>query len=197
MTDAVTSYQGYNAEQAASHLRSALADEIRSLTELVMETARSNVRYYPNVRGHIQQSLAVLAGQVIEGKVTADYWEAWLEEYGKGSLMAGPDQNPGLVAYMNSEYWNPRRPQTTRVVRGRGRGYYKSISSTNPKYSGGSYSGENLELLAEQGKLPPEFKPTPPSFFMRNALQSNKQRILQGLQHVIDDFPYHKYFRMR
>jgi hypothetical protein len=196
MTDAVTSYQGYNAEQAASHLRSALADEIRSLTELVMETARSNVRYYPNVRGHIQQSLAVLAGQIIEGKVTADYWEAWLEEYGKGSLMAGPDQNPGLITYMNSDLWNRLRSRSNRVVVGRSFGQYKSIDGT-VKRSGGRYAGVDLEELADRGDIDPKFKPTPPSFFMRNALQANKQRILQGLQRVVDDFPYHKYFRMR
>jgi hypothetical protein len=185
---------GYDAERASSDLQKRLAVEITGLTGLVMETARSNVRYYPEVRNHLERHIIVLANEMISGQVTADYWQAWLEQFGKGSLMAGPDQNPGLVKYMSSDYWNRVRSRSVRVVVGRPMGSYKSIDGTI-RASRGGYAGVDLEELAARGDIDSKFKPSPPSFFMRIALQSNKNRILQGIAQVIEEFPYHKYFK--
>ncbi|WP_235885891.1 hypothetical protein [Paenibacillus cymbidii] len=185
---------GYDADRAARDLERKLSTEIAGLTGLVMETAKSNVKYYAEVRRHLQRHMNVLVGQMIEGEVTANYWQAWLEQFGKGSLMAGSDQNPGLVSYMNSEAWNRLRSTGKRVIVGRGRGQYKSIDGT-VRYSGGSFRGVDLEELAARGDIDKKFGPTPPTFFLRKALESNRNRILAGLARVIDDFPYHKYFR--
>jgi hypothetical protein len=185
---------GYDAVRASSDLQKRLAVEITGLTGLVMETARSNVRYYPDVRNHLERHMVVLTNEMISGQVTADYWQAWLEQFGKGSLMAGSDQNPGLITYMNSEVWNQLRSRGAKVVVGRTRGNYKGIDGTIRR-SGGGYAGVDLEELAARGDIDKKFGPTPPTFFMRVALQSNKNRILQGISRVIEEFPYHKYFK--
>jgi hypothetical protein len=185
---------GYDYERAANDLRQRLFYEARDLANLVLQTAKSNIRYYPDVRNHLTQDIAIL-GSMIAADIEADHWQAWLEQFGKGSMMAGPEQNRGLITYMNSKYWNALRSKTTRIVKGRAAGYYASISSKQPKYSGGSYRGVDLEELAERGDIDAKFKPTPPTYFLRVALQSNKARILQGFAHVLEEFPYHKYFR--
>lgn len=184
---------GYDAARAAHDLQSQLAIEITGITKLVMLTAKTNVRYYPEVRDHLQKQMTIIANQMIEGEITADYWQAWLEQFGKGSLMAGPSENLGLVTYMNSEAWNKLRSRGNKVVVGRAPGTYKSIDGT-VKRSGGSYAGVDLEELAERGDLDARYKPTPPTYFLRIALQSNRNRILQGISRVITEFPYHKYF---
>lgn len=184
---------GYDAARASVALERALETEIRGLTALVLQTAISNIRYYPEVRNHLHMQMFNLANQMIAGEVTADYWQAWLEQFGKGSLMAGPDQNMGLVKYFNSEAWNRLRSRSSRVVVGRPRGNYRSIDG-QIRTSGGSYAGVDLEELAERGDIDSKFKPTPPTFFLRKALLSNRNRILQGLARVIEEFPYHKYF---
>jgi hypothetical protein len=185
---------GYDAEGTNRDLQAALAKEINSLAELVLETARSNIRYYPEVRNHLEQHLVVVANEIISGEVTADYWQAWLEQFGKGSLMADSSENPGLIKYMNSDAWNRFRSKGSRVVVGRGKGNYKSIDGTL-RYSGGGYAGVDLEELAARGDIDKKFAPTPPTFFLRIALQSNRNRILQGIANVIQEFPYHRYFR--
>lgn len=185
---------GFDAVRAAKDLESKLAIEIAGLTGLVMETAKSNVRYYPEVRNHLERHIVTLAGQMVEGRVTADYWQAWLEQFGKGSLMADGNENPGLDAYMRSETWNTLRSPVLRKIVGRRYGEYRSIDGTIQR-SGGSYAGVDLEDLAAQGKIDRSYGPTPPTFFLRVALRANKRRILEGIQSVIDHFPYHKYFK--
>lgn len=187
---------GYDAERATYDLQRSLAVEITGLTKLVLLTAKSNVRYYPEVRNHLKMEMTNLANKMIEGEITADYWQAWLEQFGKGSLMASARENPGLITYMNSEYWNRARSKGTRVVVGRPQGTYKGIDG-EVRRSGGSYVGVDLEELAERGDIDPSYKPTPPTFFLRVALQSNKNRILEGISEVISNFPYHKYFIQR
>lgn len=185
---------GYDAVRASNDLQNKLTVEITGLIGLVMETARSNVRYYPDVRNHLERHMIVLANEMISGEVTADYWQAWLEQFGKGSLMADSSQNPGLTNYMSSDAWNRLRPSGSRVVVGRTKGNYKSIEG-KLQYSGGGYAGVDLEELAARGDIDKKFGPTPPTFFMRIALQSNKNRIMQGIARVIEEFPYHKYFK--
>ena len=185
---------GYDHVQAEIDLRRALMKEAEELADLVMRTAASNIRYYPDVRNRLAKDIYALGQDLIVADITADHWQAWLEQFGKGSLMAGPDENPGLIKYMNSELWNRLRSKSTRIVVGRPPGRYKSIDG-KIRISRGRYAGVDLEELAERGDIDARFKPTPPTFFLRKALQSNRNRILQGLQRVIETFPYHKYFR--
>ncbi|MCY9593724.1 hypothetical protein PC41400_21595 [Paenibacillus chitinolyticus] len=192
MTDG---YKGFNAEKASRDMETALSVQIAGLCGLVLQTAKSNVRYYPEVRNHLERQIFVLAHEMIAGEVTVDYWQAWLEQFGKGSKMAGSSENPGLTSYMNSDLWNRLRPSGSRVVVGRKKGNYRSIDGT-VRLSGGSYAGVDLEELAARGDIDSSYGPTPPSYFLRAALQANRNRILQGLQEVIEGFPYHKYFEM-
>jgi len=185
---------GYDHQKASNDLQNALLKEISELTDLILNTAKSNVRYYPDVRNHLTKQLSVIANQMMTGEVTADYWQAFLEQFGKGSLMAGESENPGLRAYMNSEYWNEYRSRSNRVVVSRRAGRYKSIDGTY-KISNSRMPGVDLEELAERGDIDRKFLPTPPTFFMRVALESNRNRILQGFQRVIETFPYQYYFR--
>lgn len=189
-------YYGYNANVAERDLRKALLSEIIALADLVVETAKGSVRYYPEVRNHVRLHMETLASDMFSMSITADYWQSWLEQFGKGSLMAGPGENPGLSRYMRSELWNKHRSNSSRAVAGRGRGKYKAMDGSM-RESGGSYAGVDLEELAARGEIDKSFGPTPPTFFLRIALQSNRQRILEGLQSVINNFPYHRYFRMR
>ncbi|OKP95388.1 hypothetical protein A3849_26250 [Paenibacillus sp. P46E] len=184
---------GYDAARASRELESKLAVEITGLAKLVLLTAKGGIRYYPAVRDKIEMNMFVLANKMIQGDITADYWQAWLEQFGKGSLMADSSQNPGLVTYMNSDAWNRLRSRDRKVVVGRGQGNYKSIDGTM-RFSGGGYAGVDLEELAERGDIDPKFKPTPPTYFLRIAIQSNRARILEGLSEVITNFPYHRYF---
>jgi hypothetical protein len=185
---------GYDTLRAAKDLENKLAIEITGLTKLILLTAKGGIRYYPAVRDKLQMEMFVLANQMISGDITADYWQAWLEQFGKGSLMADASQNPGLVTYMNSDAWNRLRSRSSKIVVGRGQGNYKSIDGTM-RFSGGCYAGVDLEELAERGDIDPKFKPTPPSYFLRIAIQSNRDRILQGVARVLEEFPYHKYFK--
>ncbi|MCR8633490.1 hypothetical protein [Paenibacillus radicis (ex Xue et al. 2023)] len=184
---------GYDAERAARDLENLLAKEAAGLIGLVLETAKSNVRHYPEVKNHLERSIFMLANKIIVGEVQADFWEAWLEQFGKGSLMAGANENPGLQQYMTSPLWNQLRSKGHKVVVGRTKGEYTSIDGT-VRRSGGSYAGVDLEELAARRDIDRRFGPTPPTFFLRVALQANKNRILTGLQAIITNFPYHKYF---
>jgi len=185
---------GFDAERASHDLQTELAVEIGELTKLVLDTASANIRYYPDVRNHLKQQLTVIANEMIAGEVTADYWQAWLEQFGKGSLMASTNENPGLTAYQNSEFWNTYRSRSRRVVVSRRAGRYKALDGTI-KISRSKLPGVDLEELAERGDIDKKFGPTPPTFFLRQALLSNKNRIMQGIGRVIQDFPYHRYFR--
>lgn len=185
---------GYDAERAARDLEYKLAVEITGMTKIIMLTAKSGIRYYPAVREHLQMHMTVLANQMVSGEITADFWQAWLEQFGKGSQMADASQNPGLIKYMNSDAWNRLRSKGSRVIVGRARGKYRAIDGTI-KESKGGYAGVDLEELAERGDIDPSFKATPPTYFMRIALESNRDRILSGISRVITDFPYHRYFR--
>ncbi|MFT9367014.1 hypothetical protein [Paenibacillus polymyxa] len=185
---------GYDAARAAKDLENKLAVEITGLTKLVMLTAKSGIRYYPAVRDHLEMHMFVLANQIISGDITAHCWQAWLEQFGKGSKMADSSQNPGLITYMNSEAWNRLRSKGDRIIVGRSRGKYRAIDGTM-KESGGGYAGVDLEELAERGDIDPSFRATPPTYFLRIAIQSNRKRILDGISRVITQFPYHKYFK--
>lgn len=185
---------GFDAAGAEAALTKRLTAEVIELTKLVLNSARGNIRYYPEVASHLQEQLFVLAGQSINGVVSSSFWQAWLEQFGKGSLMAGPDQNPGLIRYMSSGEWNNLRDRSSRAIVGRIKGTYRGIDGVERK-SGGGRAGVNLEELAAQGEIDPAYRPTPPTFFLRIALQSNRGRILASLQRVIENFPYHAYFR--
>lgn len=185
---------GYDYVKATRDLENKLAVEITGLTKLVLLTAKGGVRYYPAVREKLEMSMITLANKMIQGDITADYWQAWLEQFGKGSLMADSSQNAGLITYMNSDAWNRLRSKGSKVVVGRGMGNYRSIDGT-VRYSGGGYAGVDLEELAARGDIDPKFKATPPSYFLRIAIQSNRDRILQGVARVLEEFPYHKYFK--
>lgn len=189
-------YVGYNYQIAERDLRNELIKEVISLSELVEESAKANIRYYPEVRNHLRRRLEVLASDMLSVEITADYWQAWLEQFGKGSLMAGPQDNPGLVNYMNSDLWNRYRSRSSKVIAGRGKGKYRSIDGTIQS-SGGRMAGVDLEELAARGDIDKKFAPTPPTLFLRQALQANQDRIIQGLQGVLLNFPYQNYFKMR
>ncbi|WP_138756595.1 hypothetical protein, partial [Paenibacillus sinopodophylli] len=165
--------KGYNHAAAERDLRNELLSEIIKLADLVADTAKGNIRYYPEVRNHVRQHLEVLASDMYSMEITADYWQAWLEQFGKGSLMAGPTQNPGLTRYMNSDLWNNLRSRSSKAVAGRGEGRYKSIDGTF-KFSEGSMAGVDLEELAQRGDIDKKFSPTPPTYFLRIALQANR-----------------------
>lgn len=185
---------GYDYQGAEAALTRRLAVEVTELTKLVLNSARGNIRYYPDVAAHLQEQLFVLAGQSVNGVVSTTFWQSWLEQFGKGSLMAGPELNPGLVRYMSSSEWNGLRDRSSRAIVGRIKGTYRGIDGVERK-SGGGRAGVNLEELAAQGEIDPAFGPTPPTFFLRIALQSNRGRILASLQRVVEAFPYHECFR--
>ncbi|ANY70413.1 hypothetical protein BBD42_30885 [Paenibacillus sp. BIHB 4019] len=189
-------YVGYDHALAERDLRNAMLAEIIALANIVTETAKGNIRYYPAVRDYVRAHLETLASDMFSMRITADYWQAWLEQFGKGSLMAGPAENPGLARYMASDLWNSYRSRSNKAVVGRGKGKYRAIDGSIQE-SGGNYAGVDLEELAARGDIDQSYGPTPPTYFLRIALQANRQRILQGLQRVIEDFPYHRYFKMR
>jgi hypothetical protein len=117
---------------------------------------------------------------------------ATMDEWGTGSLM--DPENPALSSYRNSDRWNPSRYDLKR--RGRPAGQYTDIFG-KVRTSSGKARGLDLEQMAEEGKLPESFLPTPPSHAMRNAFRWMRNGRFQWyLQKAVTSFPWGKYLKV-
>jgi hypothetical protein len=117
---------------------------------------------------------------------------AVMDEWGTGSLM--DPENPALASYRNSELWNPERHDLAR--RGRPMGSYTDIFGEKHVSSGNS-EGLNLEVMAETGKLPPSFLPTPPSHALQKAFEwMDAGSFQKHLRKAIATFPWGKYLKV-
>lgn len=195
----------FNADKAYSTLIKALSREVENLLDTVRANAVANLGwdpFYYRVKGEdgIQAKLLDLATDgLISGQVSSDMWESWLAEWGSGSEM--DTSNPDLTAYMGSELWNPARNGF--AITGRPKGEY--IGLDGEVYdSSGALAGVNLETLvetdpdfavwAEENFGPDAFKPKPPLHFMRDALESNRNLIINQLNGILQSFDVGAFF---
>lgn len=193
--------QGYDAQGAYNALFDELVRFVESWTEIIAETADANIRYYPELRGQIRNQVATLVDSIVgdvfpEGE---NAWMAWLEEYGKGSEM--DTSNPSLYDYIGSEYWNPSRGGFE--ITGRPKGEYLGLDGVYHD-SSGRFEGKNLEEMSQEswfadwlnriGADRNDMLPTPPTHFMRDALESNRNRIIEELSQLIASFDWGAFF---
>jgi hypothetical protein len=181
-----------DAEAAYQYIVQRVSEFVETWTYIIAETAKMNVHYYPEIIEYIQNKLTGLVNDaIVEGEVSADHWQAWLEEFGKGSEM--DSTNPYLSEYISSEYWNPARHGPS--IAGRPKGEYLGLDN-EIHYSSGILEGKDLELLSrevwfqewasERGIDPDEFLPTPPTHFLSEAVKSNEDAILQSLAELVE-----------
>jgi hypothetical protein len=150
--------------------------------QVIADTADANRQFYFDFE--MKHEVYGEIGKVIvdifpEG---AEAWQAWLEEFGKGSLMADESENPYIGEYKRSQYWNPLRGDDPTIV-GREEGEYIGIDG-RMHTSTGSMAGLDLEQYAARTGNE-DYMPSPPTFFIRDAVQSNRERIYEDLRLVI------------
>jgi hypothetical protein len=181
--------KGYDSTTAYNSFVDELKKFVLQWVEVIAATADANIRYYPQLKGTIQSSVMEMVDSVV-GEVFPEgpnAWQGWLEQWGKGSLL--DSNNPGLSDYMNSDSWNPERESY--IIVGRSAGTYKSFDGKE-RYSSGRKQGQIIEDINSQ-----QFKPTPPSHFMTNALESNRLQIMESLQQLVTSFDWGAFFIMK
>lgn len=179
-----------------------LAQEIKSLSDVVLNHAGPNLLgEYPEVESSLQVSLMKLAQTgMITGEIGSDYWEAWIAEWGKGSLM--DRDNPDLTAYMGSDCWNSLRGPDYDIT-GRAAPGYIGLDGlwheTSGKLAGISLEDlyqydESFRAWADRTLGPGVFLPKPPLHFMRDALEANRNLIMDQINAVIEVFNFGDFF---
>ncbi len=195
----------FDAQKCYETLIKALSREVENLLDTVRANAVANLGWDPfyyrlKSADGIQAKLLDLATQgLIAGQVGTDLWESWLAEWGSGSEM--DTSNPDLAAYMSSESWNPARNGF--AIMGRPEGPYIGLDG-EVYNSSGALAGVDLELLvetdaefrlwAEENFGPDAFKPKPPLHFMRMALESNRNLIIDQLNGILQNFDVGAFF---
>lgn len=134
--------------------------------------------------------------------VGSDDWNAFIANYGKGSLMANESQNPFLAEY-KSKYFHSYRDKSTNAISARpktntgqlmpdfetGDGYvYVNGTGTIP-------AGTNLEGAYAWKTYKVRIRPKRPSFFMENTFSFFETEMARRIQEVLDRFPFDKYLK--
>lgn len=176
---------------------------VTDLCNTVLENARANLGgQYAEVEATLQTRLLSLATSgVIDGQIGTDAWQSFMAEWGSGSEM--DTSNPDLAAYMGSEYWNAARDGF--AITGRPEGPYLGLDGVMHDEHTGKLAGVNLELLSktdplfrrwmsEMGIPSNAFQPKVPLHFMRDAILSNQNLILDQLNAVLEVFNFGDFF---
>jgi hypothetical protein len=193
----------FNGAGAYDELAQRFQQVIDDLCQTVLANARANLGgQYPEVEATLQARLVSLAQTgLIDGQIGSDHWMSWMAEWGSGSDMDA--SNPDLSAYMGSETWNAVRDGF--AITGRPAGPYLGLDGVMHDDHTGALAGVNLELLSKSDSefqawmgrvgLPPDaFQPKVPLHFMRDALESNRNLIMDQLNAVIETFSFGAFF---
>lgn len=180
-------------DQWYDQLIAKLTEFVDMWSSLIADTADADVRYYPELKGAIKYEVSQVVGEIV-GEIFPDdsvAWMAWLEEFGRGSEMDASGGNPYLVDYVTSEYWNPDRQGL--AITGWGETHTGIDGQTYTVSPHAPLKGQNLEKLqrnspefaewADEKGL--DFQPTPPNYFMRNALDVWRNNIIEDLNQVV------------
>jgi hypothetical protein len=193
----------FNGNGAYDEMGKVFEEVINDLCQTILANAQANLGgQYEEVATTLRAQLVRLAQTgMVEGQVGSDHWEAWIAEWGSGSEM--DTSNPDLAAYMASEYWNPVRDGF--AITGRPKGPYLGLDNRMHDTHTGKLAGVNLEELSRSDSefqawmarvgLPPDaFQPKPPLHFMREALEANRNLIMDQLNAVIETFRFGDFF---
>lgn len=122
-----------------------------------------------------------------------DHWQAFIDNYGKGSLM-DTSSNPWLSEYINSGYFNEQRIEYGYAIITRPRGEY-----TVPNFQSGkgtikrvskARSIKNLETTGN-----PLYRPLPAKHWLENEMIKFEPLFYQFLQDTVRHFPFSNYLR--
>jgi hypothetical protein len=161
-----------------------MRQQVVELAKLVVASAQVEARDADVANSIAERVIWHRASGMIEATIGASHWKAWIQEYGRGSLM--DRNNPNLWEYFDSIYWNEARyPVPGAPIVGRPPGSYIGIDDQR-HVSTGIKQGINLENI-------PGFEPRPPLHFLRNALLSNKNLIEDQLQAALETFDWERF----
>jgi|GEM_PF-1826823 len=188
----------------------AFKQKVEAIVEKLCDTILSNAKtslgsdeFYEAVRGSLHGGLVKMAEDgMVTGQVGTDAWQAFIAEWGSGSEM--DEDNPELVSYKASTYWNELRSANDDAITGRPAGQYLGLDDKVHR-TYGKLAGVNLEWLmaidpefaawAEKVTNGPNpFKARVPLHFMRTALESNRNLIMDQLNGVLETFQFGDFF---
>jgi hypothetical protein len=182
MTFEIKSSFAFNADAAWKDLFERLTALSHEWGQILRDTMDANRQFYFDfdMDYEVRDEISRLVVDIFPAGDMA--WEAWLEEFGKGSMMA--EDNPYIGEYRNSAYWNSLRSGNTVV--GREAGDYLGLDGKQHTSTGGMAGLDLEQYSATTGDL--EYAPSPPTYFIRDAIQSNQLAIYESLQQVVADW---------
>ncbi len=171
-------------------LRLSIMKALKQMQKEYMEQAKSE-GMGSHARGELAEGEFEFISSAIAITVIGGPWVV-MNEFGTGSLL--DLSNPALADYIRSDLFNPIRRIAMGGIGfarvGRAKGTYVDIFGKTVKTSG-KLAGVNLEWLAEKGKLPKSFLPTPPRKSLETAARWMAQkRASEILQEAVATVPW-------
>lgn len=180
----------FDADRAMAAFQKHLTTYLLAIREELLKDTTAGMQTPEGRMDLTTGTIEVIVGHV-STSIVGGTW-ATMDEWGTGSLM--DTTNPALSSYRSSDRWNPARYDLKR--RGRPAGQYTDIFG-KVRTSRGRARGLDLERMAEEGKLPSSYLPTPPSHAMRDAFRwMQNGRFQWYLQKAITSFPWGKYLKV-
>lgn len=139
-------------------------------------------------------------GREMSLAVGNSHWSAFLDNYGTGSQMASPEENPffsdyamGKTATGEEININPYRPVRRWAIMGRPKGVYRTPNWETgdgiiTRRSKGTAEGQVLE-----GRGP--FKPRSPTFFLERAFEAKSKEFYDYIRIALEHFPFDSYLQ--
>lgn len=180
----------FDADRAMAAFQKHMTAYLLAVREELLNDTQSGMKTPAGRMDLTNGDIKIIVGYV-SASVIGGSW-AVMDEWGTGSLM--DTSNPALSGYRSSDRWNPARRDLKR--RGRPAGRYTDIFG-KVRTSRGKARGLDLERMAEEGKLPSSYLPTPPSHAMHNAFRwMQNGRFQWYLQKAVTSFPWGKYLKV-
>ena len=163
------------------------ADQLRTMLNAFshlypLETEEGDV-YYPKFSVTVVKNYFGGDGSYhLVVKNAGSIWAAMIMEHGSGSLMDSEDENPDLVRYKQSGYWNKYRRGNAIV--GRPKGTYRTIGGKFRYKKDNAGMGKNVER---------RFEPREPQHLVRDSINSQMIIVKYQLMECVTSFPYTSY----
>lgn len=172
---------------------------VENVAQLLLSNMKVRSRI-PVVQSSLKKEIIFNGYEQIEAIVGSDHWQAFLDNYGVGSLMADASENPYLQEYKsNYDFWNRFR-NSSNAIMGREAGTYivpdwESGDGYTSRISTGSFAGINLENLYWGNNYNLTVTPQKPTFFLENSMRFIEKVFEETLYEVYDNFPFYKYIK--
>lgn len=135
---------------------------------------------------------------MISFQVGAQHWNAFLDNYGTGSLM--DKNNPWLQQYISSGYFNKERLEHSMAVVGRPAGEYsipdfKEGHGGTTRVSKGRLKGQNLETKINDRTGKPYFIPESPRHWLEKSIEMGQHNLKIRVNRVLETFNFASYLK--